>query len=299
MILIIGGSGFLGSKIVQLLLEKKLPVRVMTRNPEKLAKLKTLGVEVVTGDLCEPQTITTACQGVTQVVYAAHGFLGERRNNPEQVDGKGAHQLIDAAKAAGVQQFIYTSIYDSRSDHPLDVFRIKFATENYLRNSGLTHTILCPTAFMESWADAIGKMVMKFGVAIVPGSGDASQNYISANDVARFAVWALTDPRSHNRTFSLGGAENLNMNELVEIYAKVAGKPARCIHFPLFLVHIAGWLAWPFVPKLSRRMVTAFTTDVDSPDIDKCSAFLKFCPMQRLSLTDYVCSRYPNKQTKS
>ena len=97
MILIVGASGRLGSIVAQNLLAQGKPVRVMTRTPLNLAHLKQQGVEVVSGDLRDPASLLRACQGVEQVLAAAHGLTGKGDNNPQTVDDTGNCQLIDAA----------------------------------------------------------------------------------------------------------------------------------------------------------------------------------------------------------
>ncbi|MDQ6660333.1 MAG: NAD(P)H-binding protein, partial [Chloroflexota bacterium] len=97
MILIVGASGRLGSVVTQCLLAQGKSVRVMTRNPLNLAHLKQQGAEVVSGDLRNPASLLSACQGVEQVLAAAHALDGKGDNNPQTVDDEGNRHLIDAA----------------------------------------------------------------------------------------------------------------------------------------------------------------------------------------------------------
>ncbi len=163
MILIVGASGRLGSVVAEHLLAQGKPVRAMTRTPLNLAQLEQQGAEVVSGDLRNPASLLSACQGVEQVLAAAHALVGKGDNNPQTVDDAGNRHLIDAAKAAGVKHFIFVSVQGASPDSPLEFFRIKYRTEEYLRASGLSFTILRSGAFMALWAQLIGWPLIEQG----------------------------------------------------------------------------------------------------------------------------------------
>src|SRR5216683_2390664 len=129
MILIVGASGGLGSVVAQRLLAQGKAVRAMTRTPLNLAHLKQQGANVVSGDLRNPTSLLSAFQGVEQVLAAAHALDGKGDNNPHTVDDAGNRRLIDAAKVAGVQHFVFLSILGASPDAPLEFFRIKYHTE--------------------------------------------------------------------------------------------------------------------------------------------------------------------------
>src|SRR2546421_12336086 len=119
MILIVGASGRLGSVVAEHLLAQGKPVRAMTRTPLNLAHLKQQGAEVVSGDLRNPASLLSACQGGEQALMAAHALVGKGDNNPQTVDDAGNRQLMDAANAAGVKHFSFVSVQGARSDAPL------------------------------------------------------------------------------------------------------------------------------------------------------------------------------------
>src|SRR5947209_12239157 len=99
MILIVGASGRVGISVAQRLLEEGKPVRAMTRTPLKLDLLKQRGAEVVSGDLRNPASLLDACQGVEQVLVAAHALVGKGDNNPHTVDDLGNRHLIEDRKS--------------------------------------------------------------------------------------------------------------------------------------------------------------------------------------------------------
>src|SRR5437660_7191642 len=124
MILIVGASGRLGGTIAKRLLAQGKAVRLMTRTPSNLVYLKQQGAEVVSGDLRNPASLLSACEGVEQVLAAAHALTGKGDNNPQTVDDAGNRQLIHAAKAAGVKHFNLISQLGASPHPPLDCFRL-------------------------------------------------------------------------------------------------------------------------------------------------------------------------------
>ena len=254
MILIVGASGRLGSLVAELLLAQGKPVRAMTRTPLNLAHLKQQGAEVVSGDLRDPASLLSACQGVEQVLAAAHALAGKGENNPHTVDDAGNRQLIDAAKAAGVKHFVFLSILGVSSDAPVEFFRIKYRTEEYLRESSLSFTILRPSAFMDLWAQLIGQPILEQGKTTIFGRGNNPINFVAVGDVARFVSMALDDPRAYNRVIEVGGPENLTLNQVAEIFERVSGCQAKKRHVPLPMMRVMSILMQPINPALSRQI---------------------------------------------
>jgi uncharacterized protein YbjT (DUF2867 family) len=252
MILIVGASGRLGSVVVQHLLAQGKSIRVMTRNPLGLAHLKQQGAEIMSGDLRDPASLASACQGVERVLAAAHALDGKGDNNPQTIDDMGNRHLIDAAKAAGVKHFIFVSVQGASPDSPLEFFRIKYRTEEYLQASGLSFTILRPGAYMELWAQLIGQPIREQGKTTIFGRGDNPINFVSVEDVARFVSIGLDDARAGNTVIEVGGPENLTMNQLAEIFERASRRQAKKRHIPLPMMRLMSILMRPLNPAMSR-----------------------------------------------
>ncbi|HLJ81452.1 MAG TPA: SDR family oxidoreductase [Ktedonobacterales bacterium] len=291
MILIVGASGRLGGIVARRLLAEGEPVRAMSRTPAKLANLRERGADIVTGDLRDARSLARACQGVDTVLAAAHAFDSKGGNVPLAVDDAGNRALIAAARDAGVHHFVLTSILGARADHPVDLFRCKYRAEQALRASGMSHTILRPTAFMEVWAAIIGEPILRRGRAMIFGRGANPINFVSVADVARFAEIALADPRARERVIEIGGPENLSLMQVVALFERVMGKAVGKQHIPLPVMRIMGALTRPITPAFSRQIATGILMDTENMTFDP-GPTLKLFPMELTRLEDVVRNRY-------
>ncbi|MCC6195436.1 MAG: NAD(P)H-binding protein [Burkholderiales bacterium] len=208
------------------------------------------------------ESLARACVGADRVLAAAHSALGRGRHRSELVDGAGHRALIDAARAAGVRRFVYTSALGAAADHPVDFFRTKYAVEEYLRASGLGHVILRPSAFMEAHAHAFnGKSILDKGRTLVLGSGRKRRNFVAARDVARVAVDALTGAAPLPAVIAIGGPGNFTTDEVAGIYARCAGIAARVRHVPASLLRLLAPVARAAHPGIGRVLTIASLPD--------------------------------------
>lgn len=269
MFLIVGGTGALGSATARLLLQRGHKVRVMTREPQRASALKKLGAEVVQGDLRDKASLAQACASVDGVLAAAHSIFGRGSEASAYVDALGHKWLIDAAKEAGVRHFVYTSALGAGPTHPALFFRIKYEIEHYLQQSNLTHTILRPTAFMESHAHMlIGQPILQKGKVSLFGQGENPRNFVAAQDVAQFAVLALTTPQMAGEIVEIGGPENWTNMEVVRLYERMAGKQAKVSHVPLGVLRVMAAVIRPFHPGLSQVMTSSIWFDTTDQTFD-------------------------------
>jgi uncharacterized protein YbjT (DUF2867 family) len=260
--LIVGATGRLGRAVARRLRERGRAVRAMARDPDAADDLRAAGVEVVRGDLRDPASLERAVQGTTSVFAAAHALLGRGRNHMEAVDDAGHRALVDAARRAGAQRFVYTSVLGASPDHPLDFVRTKWGIERHLEVSGLPFVILRPSAFMETHVhQLIGEPLLASGRATLFGRGETPRNFISVDDVARFAVRALEDPDLVGRTVEIGGWVNATNNEIVALYGGRGGRPPRVTRVPVGVLRTFSALLRPVHPGLSRVMRWAALTD--------------------------------------
>ena len=201
-----------------------------------------------------PASLARACAGATHVVAAAHGMLGSGRNRSEAVDDAGHRALVDAARAAAVAHFVYISALGASPGHPLDFFRTKYAVEQYVKASGLSHTILRPSAFMETHAHTFnGKGIVERGKTTLLGQGTRPRNFVAVRDVAAMAVRALADPAMRGQTIEIGGPENFTDNQVAALYGRVLGVTPKVAHVPSCAAARRQVVLKPFAPGCEPR----------------------------------------------
>jgi uncharacterized protein YbjT (DUF2867 family) len=220
--LVAGATGQLGGLIARRLLESGRNVRVLVRPGSAYQPLVDAGALPVFGDLKDRASLDAALQGVDVVITTANAALGSGADNPETVDLAGNRDLIDAARAAGVGQFIFTSALGCTPDSPVPFMRAKGLTEKHLRASGMPFTILAPDFFMEVWIGAIVNLALAEGRPVtLVGEGRRKHSPVSMVDVAAFAVAAIGHPAASNRYLAIGGPRALSWREIVASYEQV------------------------------------------------------------------------------
>jgi uncharacterized protein YbjT (DUF2867 family) len=250
MVLLVGATGRLGSRIARELLSKGTSVRALCRPSSGYAGLQRLGAEIVFGDLREPPTLEAACAGVDTLVTTANTARRGGDDTVDSVDLQGTRDLIDAAKKAGVRHFIFMSALAADEKSPVPLMAAKGKNETYLRNSGMTWTIVAPNLFMESWATQIVQQPVQAGdPVIIVGEGRTRHTFIAEHDVAGFVVAAVNNPAAAHRRLAIGGPEALSWRDVVATYEKVL---ARSIEVQFQQPgHIVGKLAMAVQPLLA------------------------------------------------
>lgn len=254
MILLAGATGVLGGAIARRLLDEPRALRLLVRNPSTVAALTARGAEVAVGDVTRRDTLDAAMRGVTHVITTVNAFLAPTRRALDAVDLQGNRNLIDAARQAGVRQFVFTSAWLPEPYYAIDYFAAKRQTEAYLRASGVPYTILRPAAFMETWAMIVGDPVLKTGKVQIFGDGTNKVNFVAVDDVAAFAVRVLDDPGALNADVDIFGPENLSLLEVAAVFERLKGEPARKQHLPVPVMKLLSTFVRPFNPVFARQV---------------------------------------------
>ncbi len=290
MILVVGASGRLGGAVTRQLLARGEPVRAMARRQAPLTELEQLGAQLVVGDVRDTEAVRRACQGADRVLAAFQGFDGKGRDTPRTVDGVGNRLLIDAAKAAGVRHFVFTSAQGARPDHPLEFFRLKYGAEEYLRQSGLSYTILRPTAFMEFWGTLIGEPILRTGKTTIFGRGKNPLNFVSVDDVAHMALLALNDAEARGHVIEIGGPENLTLEQMAAHFERVSGRTAKKTYVPLPMMRLMAVVLRPLNPALARQIEAGILLDTADMTFDPTETLTRF-PMRLTPFEEVVRGR--------
>ena len=235
MVLVAGATGVLGSEICRRLRERGQDVRALVRatsDPNKIDALKTLGCTIAVGDLKDPASLDAACRDVDVVVSTVTAITTAKAGDSfDATDGRGNINLAEAAKRAGVRQFVFVSFQtEGMPDAP--IVRGKRAAEQHIMNSGLDYTILQPALFMESW---LGPMLFAdpvAGTAKVYGNRDVRFRYVSVFDVAEVVVQSVNNPAVRNAVVPFGGPDALTQRDVVRLFEQGFGRPFAVTEIP-------------------------------------------------------------------
>ncbi len=298
MILIAGGTGTLGTEVVHLLTARGLEVRILTRDPARAEHERGDLVEIVSGDVQDARAVERAVAGTQTVISAIQGFGGIDPAGPQAVDRQGNTNLIRAAKEGETDHFILVSIQGAAPDHPMELFRMKHLAEEELKASGLTWTIIRPTAYMETWATLIGEPLLKSGRTRIFGRGNNPINFVSAHDVARFVELAVVDPAMRGEVVEVGGPENLTMEQFAQTFEAVSGKAGKVSYVPLPMMRLMSVLMRPINPTLARQIHAGVVMDTHDSSFDPSETIRRYPQVPLTSLAEVVRRDYVAPMTE-
>jgi uncharacterized protein YbjT (DUF2867 family) len=263
MILVAGGTGRLGTLLVNRLAAAGLEVRVLTRDPARARHLEGVASEIVVGDIRDRAAAEAATRGVATVVSAVQGFAGPGRVSPASVDRDGNRNLVDAATAVGAHVVLLSTVGAS-ADSPMELFRAKWAAEEHLRASGATWTIVRATAFVELWAEIMTK-------PIVFGRGTSPINFVSVADVVAVVERAVVDSALRNQILEVGGPDNITFNQLAAMLADIRGASGKVRHIPRGVLRVMS--------LASRQPRAALVMDTTDMTFDAATARSRFADL--------------------
>lgn len=221
-ILSYGATGSQGAPVARRLLENGHQVRVMLRHPDKAESLKTMGAEVVQGDLGDLPSVLQANRGIKAVfIMLPFGSGG----NPVQM----FQNALQAAKEAGVGYIVFNiSGQTPKEPTGLPMLDYRIALEQMLGQSGIPSVILRPTAYMEN---LLGPWTLPTiqarDVVAYPVAANRPLSWVASEDVAALAVAALEHPQLAASVFDVGGPEALTGARIAESFSTALSRPIR------------------------------------------------------------------------
>jgi len=290
-ILLAGGTGHLGVQLAPLLVSRGLPVRVLTRDPER-ARAVLPGAVLHRGDVRDPATLVSALDGVDTVISAITGF-GPGGAGPRAIDLEGNRALIGAAEAAGVGRYVLVSIHGASPDHPLELYRMKHQAEEILRRSSLSWTIVRPTVFMELWLEIVCDPIRASGKATVFGRGANPINFVSVRDLARFVDLVVASPALVGSEVSVGGPEDLTLTEMIASFSAITGAAAKVRHVPLAAMRLAAFLLRPMRPDIAGLIAAGRQMDIGDMSFDAAAFRGRFSEIRPTPLLEVIRQQRP------
>ncbi len=252
MILVTGATGFVGSHVIKRLRQDNVPVRGLVRNTGKAQALKDVGAELAAGDISDPVSLDAAMQGIERVIHLV-GIIQEGRGFTfRSVHVEGTRNVLAAAKKAGVKHFFLQSALGTRPAAKSAYHKTKWEAEELVRHSGIPFTILRPSLIYgpgDQFTIRLSEMIRLSPVLPVIGTGKSKIQPISIDDVVSCIVKAVTGGAFLNKTFEIGGPEQLTYEEVTREIADAMGIRRPTVHMPMFFMRTAAKLMETVLPK--------------------------------------------------
>ncbi len=244
MILVTGGTGFVGPRIVHALRERELPVRSLVRgsSDHSAATLASWGSELVPGDMGDAASLRRAVEGAEVVVHLVSIRQGSDEDFRRVMD-RGTRDLVDAAKEAGVRRFVLMSALGT-SEETKDLvpyYRSKWEMEQAVRGSGIEHVIFRPSFVFARDGGILPtfrRLARVAPVTPIIGSGRQRIQPIWVDDVAAYFAAGVDKPEAANRTFELGGPDAVTWNEFWHRLKRALGQRRPSVHVPMQLMRL-------------------------------------------------------------
>jgi NAD(P)H dehydrogenase (quinone) len=285
MILVTGATGNLGAATIQFLL-KKMPagqISALARDEQKAAGLKQAGVGVRIGDYNDYDSLVRAFAGVDKLLLVSSGDMNDR--TAQHVNA------INAAKAAGVKHVIYTGVEmrNTTSSAIQDVMQAHFDTVDYLKNSGLTYTILKNGLYADTLPMFIGPVVPETGIHLPAGEGRVA--YATRTDMAEGAAAVLSSGGHENKEYAIVSDTTYSMKDIAEIFSGLSGKTIAYQDVPAE-AYAAG-LTSAGVPAEYIGFLSGFTAAIKADEFNLPSGDLaRLLGRKPATLKDYLSEAY-------
>lgn len=291
MILVTGGTGFVGGHVLRRLAAEGKPVRALVRNVK--AAVLPAGVDVVEGDLTRPDTVRAALTGVDVLIHAA-ALTGDRkepyRGAYDQVNCVGTERLVAGAKRAGVGKIVLVSGLGTKPARPGSYMSTRWAMEEAVRRSGIPHVILQPSVLFGAGAAFVRGLAKVVKVSpVAPAIGwELKFQPLWIEDLSRCVAAAAETEGLNGQELPLGGAEQISMRGLVAIIARSLGKRPVVVPVPVFAARLQARLMNRILsqPPLTPAAAELFSFD-NIAALDSVEAAFGFKPhgFQRHVLT--------------
>jgi NADH dehydrogenase len=263
MILVVGGTGYLGGTVVEELCRQGKRVRCLVRKGSDTSKLSGDGVELIYGDVRDRESLKKAVDGVSTVISSfATRIMKERRvSTLWETDYEGNLSLLRLAKEAGVKKYIFVSYWGLAKFGNFEHGRIKKLVEDLLTVSGLDYTVFRVTTLATDMSVLLGNRLKQKGWVPMFMKRQERVRPILLEDLSWCMGDAIENPRASCKIIEVAGEEEYTFLELQELFCRLLNKKVRFVFLPLPLVNLAASFVDFFTGNAynAKGLVSAFT----------------------------------------
>ncbi len=267
MMLITGGTGFVGSHLIKRLIDEGHKVRCVIREgSKKIDRIKGLGAEIVHGDVTDADSLTDACKGVDTIVHLVGIIQEEKGMTFQSIHVDGTRNLVNAAKKNNVRLFYYQSANGADKNGATAYFRTKAEAEEIVKVSGIDYIIFRPSLIYgngDEFVLRLKKIIHDAPVIPIIGSGESRLQPVFIDDLVACLIKAITTPQLRNRTFCIAGPEQIRFKDVVMRIADAMGVKRPSFHLPVFFMRPAAMIMEAILPKppVTRDQITMLQMD--------------------------------------
>lgn len=255
-IFITGGTGFVGEHIRDALGNR--PLRLLVRDKGKVGGDAGAGVDVVEGDVTQPESLRGTMDGCSAVVHLVAIISEEGGATFDGVIHQGTVHVVEEAKRAGIARFVHMSALGARDDANYPYMQAKWLAEQAVMASGIPWTIFRPSVIFgpkDEFINQLASLVRTFPVIPVVGDGGSKFMPVSVKEVAAAYRRAVEDPTTAGQTYELGGGKVYTYEEMLDVIAAKLNKKKPKVHVPVSLMMPVVKFSKP-LPKALRPPVT-------------------------------------------
>lgn len=249
MILVTGGTGFVGSHLIKRLASERIQTRCLARKTSDIGKLQEPGIEVAYGDILDKESLKKAVEDVETVIHLVGIIVEKKGATFEIIHTQGTKNLVEVSKVAGVQRFVYISALGARENARSRYHKTKWEAEKAVINSKMEYVIFRPSIMIGEGGEFItmlSKIVRRASIIpIIDGESKVQPIYVE--NTVDCIIKSLTDPKTTNHIFEIAGPDQITYKELFLTLMEVLD-----IDRPTFQIPIT--FMWPAAYFLERVM---------------------------------------------
>lgn len=259
MILVTGGTGFIGQAVIRHLVASGKQVRTLLRPSAQTPNLpKGVPVEVAISAVSDERSLRSALSGVDTIYHLAGGEWQGVHADLSQIEIQGTRALIEVAQEVGVERIFYLSHLGADRASAYPVFKVKGIVEEFIRKSGINYTIVQSSLVYgpnDNFTTALAKLLAVYPLFFfLPGQGKSLVQPIWVEDLVTCLTWSLDLEETINETLQVGGPEFLSIRQVLEELIEVTGNQRRLIGIQPSYLRIAGLFLEYFFPFLPHSV---------------------------------------------
>jgi NADH dehydrogenase len=268
--LVTGAAGVMGVRLVERLLRAGWAVRgLVLPGDAGAARLGRLGVSVAEGDIRDPESLRSACDGVHTVFHLAAIIISHDASVFERVNREGTANVTRAARAAGVSHLVYVSSASVTYPRLTPYAQSKLDAEHIVQSSGVPYTIARPTLVYDAGGGQELLMYLaylkRFPVVPFIGPGLAKKRPVWANDVVDGLARIAGNETAYGKTYNLSGGEPIAMRDFSHLLLKQQGADRPFVHLPVLGCRAVAFVLGKLMkePPLTQSAISGIVNDAD------------------------------------